>query len=74
MKFNVRAFIANPGGAYDPAPLHEFDFESEFVPAVGDILRWDHTATAYEVTKRFFDYSSSQCALQVVETQTDWPM
>ncbi len=74
MKFNVRAFIDNPGGAYDPAPLHEFDDELEFVPDVGDILRWDHEGTSYKVTKRMFEYSSSRCALWVVETEDSWPM
>ncbi|MDP2051540.1 MAG: hypothetical protein Q8K33_22205 [Cypionkella sp.] len=69
MKFNVRAFVANSGGAYDPAPLHDFDTgeseSPEFIPQVGDVLRWDETQTAYKVIERFFDYSQHQCALLV---------
>lgn len=25
--YNARFYIKNPGGAYDPAPLHEFDLD-----------------------------------------------
>ena len=42
MKFNVRAFKDNPGGAYDPTPIHDFDADSEtIIPVVGDYLQWD---------------------------------
>lgn len=67
-------FIDNPGRAYDPAPLEEFTDEEDFLPMVGDIIRWDETSEAYEVTTRFFDYSSSQCALKVVKARQEWPM
>lgn len=69
MKFNVRAFVSNPNGTYNPAPLHEFDtFEGDagdFIPQVGDVLRWDATLPAYTVVNRFFDYSNNQCSLLV---------
>ncbi|WP_298916371.1 hypothetical protein [uncultured Algimonas sp.] len=66
MKWHVRAFIDNPGMAYDPAPLHEYDDETEgFIPAVGDILWEDRGKPAHKVVARHFDYSGKRCALQV---------
>jgi hypothetical protein len=73
MKWNVRAFINNPGGAYDPAPLHEFDAETEgFIPMNGDYLRWDETGPTYKVVARHFDYAAGRCALEVEETEPRW--
>ncbi|MFN3846405.1 MAG: hypothetical protein ACK4RZ_11395 [Paracoccaceae bacterium] len=75
MKWNVRAFINNPGGAYDPAPVYQFDDQTEgFIPLVGDHVRWDETPPTYIVTARFFDYSSSRCALMIEETTASWPI
>ncbi len=74
MKFNVRAFVRNPSGTYDPAPIHDFDDESEcFIPMIGDNLRWDETGTTYKVISRHFEYSHRRCALEVEETEPRWP-
>ena len=74
MKFHVRAYVDNPGGAYDPAPLHEFDEETDtLIPMVGDKLRWDETGTTYEVIARHFDYSCRHCVLEVKEAASRWP-
>lgn len=73
MNWNVRAFIANPDGAYDPAPLHDFDDGTEgFIPSVGDCLRWDETGSTYKVIARRFDYLTGRCALEVEETEPRW--
>lgn len=66
MKWNVRAFIDNPGGAYNPAPLHEFDDETVgMIPSVGDVLWEDENKKAYKVVERHFYYPGARCALQV---------
>ena len=73
MNFHVRAFIKNTGGAYDPAPIHDFDDETEgFIPLVGDYLSWDEEGKTYKVIARNFDYSSKRCALEVEETEPRW--
>ena len=75
MELHVRIFTANPGGAYDPAPLHEFDESPEgFIPVVGDCLRWDESGTIYRVTERYFDYSSKTAAVMVEKAGVDWPI
>lgn len=73
--FYARCFISNPGGAYDPAPLHEFDNErgDEFIPAVGDIIRADQSAESYRVVSRFCDYSLRRCAIFVEPCIDLWP-
>ncbi len=41
LSYSTRVFVKNPGGAYDPAPLHEFDLhEMDHPPAFmpGDTL------------------------------------
>lgn len=75
MEWQARAFIRNPGGAYDPAPLHEFDDSPDgFIPSAGDCIRWDETGTIYRVTERYFDYSSKSCVLMVEKAGVDWPI
>ena len=60
MKFMVRAFIPNPGGAYDPPPLEQFDLDKDksngFIPSIGDVIQWDDTKPAYLVIDRFFNF------------------
>ena len=72
MKFMIRAFVANPGGVYDPLPLHDFDTDTDatngFIPSVGDVWRFDETKPAYIVKERFFSVFSQQCSLTVEET------
>ncbi|KPA99977.1 hypothetical protein [Ahrensia marina] len=68
MKFHVRVFKPNPGGAYDPAPLHDFDLiDSTFIPMVGDLLQASESEPIYEVKSRHFDYANRLCALSVKE-------
>ena len=72
MKFMVRAFIPNPGGAYGPAPLEEFDLDTDksngFIPSIGDVIQWADTMPAYLVIDRFFNFSLEICTLMVEET------
>lgn len=74
MKWHVRAYVDNPGGAYDPAPLNAFDLEPEdnFLPLVGDFLRWDEEGDTFKVIARHFDYSSKRCALEVERVEPLW--
>ena len=75
MRFLVRAFVANPGGAYNPAPLEQFDSDGEVpiseVPHVGDVLR--HGVEAFRVKARFFDFAGQQCSLDVEQTEAAFP-
>ena len=72
MEWIVRAFINNPGGAYDPAPLHEFDEAIEgVIPMIGDHLHSD-TGRTYKVVARHFDCPAGRCALEVEEADTVW--
>ncbi|PTV95866.1 hypothetical protein C8J27_103195 [Rhodobacter aestuarii] len=67
--FFVRCFIDNPGGAYDPAPLHQFDHYSYCPPAVGDRLQEGRTGDrVYVVTQRHFHIYGNgheNCALLI---------
>ena len=81
-KFMARVFLPNPGGAYDPAPLHEFDdIESDFVPAIGDVIRYggsvktyrDGAGDSYRVVARYFDAATNRCAIYVETWQGEWP-
>lgn len=74
MKWHVRAYVDNPGGAYDPAPLYEFDLEPEdnFLPLVGDFLLWDETGDTFKVIARHLNYSSKRCALEVERVEPRW--
>jgi|GEM_PF-5896674 len=74
MKFHIRVFVPNDGGAYNPAPIHDFDMDtgesSGFIPNIGDVLCWDASGDHYKVTARYFEYSKSACAI-MVEPCTD---
>jgi len=71
MKFIIRGFIENLGGAYDPCPIHDFDDETESnIPMVGDYLNWDPTLPTYKVVARHFYYSGARCALELEETKS----
>lgn len=75
MKFHVRAFVDNPGGAYDPAPIHDFDTDTAIeavIPMVGDYLMWYDASPTYKVIARHFDYAGERCALEVEETEPRW--
>ena len=80
MKFYVRAFIPNPGGPYDPAPIHEFD-ELEPVglseiPQIGDVLISPAgPPEAYRIKDRFLEYGDKygRCALMVEQVQVEIP-
>jgi hypothetical protein len=73
-KFMARVFLPNPGGAYDPAPLHEFDVsDGEFVPGVGDIIRDHHSGGFFRVTSRYFDLEINRAAIFVERWQGMWP-
>ncbi|AZB56040.1 hypothetical protein EBL89_12150 [Cereibacter sphaeroides] len=52
----VRCFVSNPGGAYDPAPLHDLDHKCFSPPMVGDMIRvaWHPNPKVYRVTQRVF--------------------
>jgi hypothetical protein len=72
--FTARVFLPNPGGAYDPAPLHEFDdLESAFTPAIGDIIRYGASGASYRVVSRFFDAEANRAAIFVDPWSGDWP-
>ncbi|MDO5370569.1 hypothetical protein [Paracoccus sp. (in: a-proteobacteria)] len=69
----ARCFIANPGGAYDPAPLPDLDVPAGFMPAVGDYL-FDApprglVERVYRVTERHYQPTSRQIALIVEEVE-----
>lgn len=71
----VRCFIANPGGAYDPAPLHDLDHEAYAPPLPGDNIA-DESRNTYVVKARRFKVSSHgtvTCAL-LVEEAADGPL
>lgn len=71
MEWIVRAFINNPGGAYDPAPLHEFDDKTEgIIPMVGDYLHAG--GRSYRVVARHFQHEGERCALEVEDADTVW--
>jgi hypothetical protein len=74
MKWHVRVYVDNPGGAYNPAPLEEFDIEREenFLPMVGDFLRWCEGGDTVKVIARNFDFSSRRCALEVERVEPRW--
>lgn len=67
----VRCFIVNTGGAYDPAPLHEFDHYSYCPPMVGDRLQDGRTGPkVYVVTQRHlhvYGNGHGNCALLIEE-------
>lgn len=71
MKFSMKAHRSNPGGAYDPVSLHEFDMEpSEFIPSVGDFLQDGEGQPIYKIESRHFDFGTKLCRLVVVEEGT----
>ena len=70
----ARVFVPNPGGAYDPAPLNEFDcYEGDLAPAVGDVIRYGATGNTYRVVSRFFDAEANRAAIYVEQWSGDWP-
>lgn len=72
--FMARIFIQNPGGAYDPAPLNEFDaYPGSFVPAVGDVIRYNGSSETLRVVARFYDVELNRAALYVERWSGEWP-
>ena len=73
-EFMARVFLPNPGGAYDPAPLNEFDiYEGALTPAVGDVIRYGATGDTYLVVSRFFDADAKRAAIYVERWFGEWP-
>lgn len=65
----ARCFIANPGGAYDPAPLEQLDMPAYCMPAVGDFV-FDtppgrQVNKVYRVVERHFDPNRDMIVLIV---------
>lgn len=69
--YSTRFFIMNPGGAYNPAPLHEFDLDDMPHPptfAPGDVVsHWSRLSNEaegrtyyYKVLERVFRFEASQ--------------
>ena len=70
----ARCDIANPGGAYDPAPLEELDMPVSAMPAVGDLI-FDgparrESAHVYRVVQRQYQPDGYRVALIVEEVET----
>lgn len=69
----ARCYIANPGGAYDPAPLEHLDMPVASMPAVGDLI-FDGVSRreperAYRVVQRQFHPDGYRVALIVEEVE-----
>ena len=69
----ARCYIANPGGAYDPAPLEHLDMPVSAMPAVGDLI-FDGPARrasdhVYRVVARHFQPDGYRVALIVEEVE-----
>lgn len=82
-EYFVRFYARNPGGAYDPAHLPEFDMEREtnlVIPAVGDVVcSWSKSSsdpegrtTYYTVLTRQFLYENDAIfvSIETEETRT----
>lgn len=76
---NVRFFLSNPGGTYDPVELYELDMiNATVVPAVGDFVYGNlrmPEAQVYRVLSRHFDPQSVRFGIMVekVEAIEDSP-
>jgi len=77
---HIKCFIANPGGAYDPAPLEDLTHNAVVAPMVGDFLFAAHEPNpkqAYVVKARHFDIgideTVNRCSLLVETVEQSFP-
>lgn len=86
MKYHVRFYAKNPGGAYDPAHLPQFEIESQDHPptiAPGDVVfSWLRTSRDdkgsneyFRVIERHFRFDQSEVFVFVLVEQIEdqWP-
>ena len=81
LKYSTKFFVANPQGAYDPAPLHEFDLEEQDSPpaiVAGDVIcansrigNQPMRAIYYKVVDRTFRFDTDEIRVFVMVQEID---